>query len=107
MIGGHRAGVYHQEFTPDGRTLLTVGGDWVIRFWNVQNGQEMLAWPGRPVGLPTDNRWLYRWLVPPDSADGLLTMSWDSTQVRFTPVPSLSAIDEEIRHEEVLAAQKP
>jgi hypothetical protein len=26
-------------------------------------------------------------------------MSWEGTQVRFTPVPTLQAIDEEIRRE--------
>jgi WD40 repeat protein len=97
LIGGHRIGVYHQEFTPDGRTLITAGDDGMIRFWNLQNGQEMLERPGRPVGLPDNSRWYYRWLVPPDTADGLLTMSWEGTQVRFTPVPTLQAIDEEIR----------
>jgi WD40 repeat protein len=105
MIGGHRTGVIHQEFTPDGRTLLTVGGDG-IRFWNVQNGQEMLVWPGRDAG-EGESRWELRWLVPPDTADGLLTMSWEGNQVRFIPVPTLAAIDEEIRREEVLATPKP
>jgi WD40 repeat protein len=107
MIGGHRTGVIHQEFTPDGRTLLTVGRDG-IRFWNVQNGQEMLVWPGRDAG-EGESRWELRWLVPPDTADGLLTMSWEGNQVRFTPVPTLQAIDEEIRRAEVevSAAQKP
>jgi len=101
-LHGHRTGVIHQEFTPDGRTLLTVGGDG-IRFWNVQNGQEMLVWPGRDAG-EGESRWELRWLVPPDTADGLLTMSWEGNKVRFTPVPALAAIDEEIRREADFAA---
>jgi WD40 repeat protein len=95
---GHRMPVTHQEFTADGRTLVTSCFD-MVRFWNVASGQEMLVLPGRPVG-PRERRELWRWFIPPDSADGLLLIPpTNPPEVQFFPVRSMVEIDEEIRRQ--------
>jgi WD40 repeat protein len=99
-LRGHLNGVHCQQFTPDGRTLITVGDDSKIRFWHLRTGGEMLVLPGRELILWRPYR---SWLLPPNSADGLLMGPTDN-QVRFIPVPTLAAIDEEIRRK---AAAQP
>jgi len=90
-LRGHRSGVYFTQFTPDGRTLISVGADNAIRFWNVQTGQEMMFLNG--YGIPS-------WLVPPDTADGLLIVKLPfPCQLQFTAVASLEAIDAEIQRQ--------
>ncbi len=87
-LRGHRSGVGLTQFTPDGRTLVSAGDDNTIRFWNVQTGQEMMLLNG--VGSTP-------WMVPPDRADGLLMLKLPvPSELQFTPVPSLEAIDAEI-----------
>jgi serine/threonine protein kinase/WD40 repeat protein/tetratricopeptide (TPR) repeat protein len=37
----HDGPVYHVEFSPDGRTLVTAGADGTARFWDVATGQQV------------------------------------------------------------------
>jgi WD40 repeat protein len=46
VLKGHRSGVHRVQFSTDGRTLLTVGDDAAIGFWNVATGREMLRLDG-------------------------------------------------------------
>ena len=41
-LKGHTQGLRFAQFTPDGRTVLTTDQR-TVRFWNVLNGQEMVA----------------------------------------------------------------
>jgi WD40 repeat protein len=38
-LRGHKGAVYHAEFSPDGRTLVSCGRDGTVRFWEVATGR--------------------------------------------------------------------
>jgi WD40 repeat protein len=40
-LRGHRGAVYHAEFAPDGRTLVSCGQDRTLRFWDVASGRSL------------------------------------------------------------------
>jgi hypothetical protein len=40
---GHTAAVNSVQFSPDGRSLLSGGGDGAVRLWNLQTGKEQAA----------------------------------------------------------------
>jgi RNA polymerase sigma factor (sigma-70 family) len=45
----HPGGVSHSIFLPDGKTLVSAGGDWSLRFWDLATGKEV-----RRLAVPTE-----------------------------------------------------
>jgi WD40 repeat protein len=45
-IGGRTGGVYHMAVSPDGRTILGVCGDKMLRVWDVESGRELRSFEG-------------------------------------------------------------
>jgi WD40 repeat protein len=49
-LNGHGSAIYHGEFSPDGRRLLTSGGG-VVKLWDSTSGREVLSLKGGAVPL--------------------------------------------------------
>lgn len=52
-------------FTPDGKYLITSGGDSTIRVWDVQNRSAHSAFRYTALGPPGANGWLQPWFFEP------------------------------------------
>jgi WD40 repeat protein len=52
ILHGHRAGVFHASFSPDGRLVLTASADGTARVWRADGGGEpvVLEGPGGRIG---------------------------------------------------------
>jgi serine/threonine protein kinase/WD40 repeat protein len=70
---GHLAAIVHLEFAPDGKTLLALDRQHVLKFWQVKHGVEMLTWPQPVLGVSAspDGRWLAvsYWEGPPGGTE--------------------------------------
>jgi uncharacterized protein with WD repeat len=45
-LEGHKGYVYEARFSPDGKTLISVGSDKTIKLWNVENGKLLHTFEG-------------------------------------------------------------
>jgi len=45
-LEGHKGDVYHVEYSPDGRALITAGQDATIRTWNAETGAPLRTFRG-------------------------------------------------------------
>jgi RNA polymerase sigma factor (sigma-70 family) len=67
--------VGHLEFAPDGKTLVSAGGEPQVRLWDAVNGRQLLSWPAH-------DGWVERLAFTPDgqrlvSCDGNTVRVWD------------------------------
>jgi WD40 repeat protein len=86
-LHGHGSGVHGHCFSPDDTTLVSVGDDSTVRFWNVATGREMLVFPNAYNQLAR---------LPILSPTGELMVWGDFTQnlqVRVEGIPTLAEIE--------------
>jgi WD40 repeat protein len=88
-LSGHTGGVKAAAFTPDGRELVTAGGDLSLRLWDVKTGKELrqLARHSQAVSsvaFSPDGKMLA-------SAGGREVAVWDATSGREVAVISLES----------------
>ena len=99
-LRGHAGDVYHAEFSPDGRTLVSCGKDGTVRFWEVATGRPIRTIPahtaevnevafapdGRTLATVGDDGTIKIWDV--ETAAERATVAahkGDAIAVRFTP----------------------
>ena len=76
-FGGRTGGVYHMVISPDGRTILGVCGDKMLRVWDVESGRELRSFEGFK-GIIFRYNYTYSVAESPDvaiSPDGRLALS--------------------------------
>ncbi|MGZ5529467.1 MAG: WD40 repeat domain-containing protein, partial [Limisphaerales bacterium] len=89
VLKGHRAGVHSAVFSPDGKRLLTGGGESALKIWDVASGQELATVNLLFNGVP-------RWIAHVEfSADGNNVLAtdegWRSLILRAPSFNSLEA----------------
>lgn len=72
MAFGHASRVFDLAFSPDGQVLLTAGGDWALRLWDVARG-EYLGCFEAPIGKGS----FYRVTFSPDGRQFAASMLAD------------------------------
>jgi WD40 repeat protein/serine/threonine protein kinase len=99
-LRGHAGAVYHAEFSPDGRTLVSCGQDGTVRFWEVATGRLLRTMAahgtevnsaafspdGRTLATVSDDGTIKLWDV--ETGAGRATIpahQGDAIAVRFTP----------------------
>ena len=64
VFKAHSKPIYALEFSPDGRTLVTSGGDELVRLWSGEPIAMVREWPGSkiwsPITISPDGRFLAR-----------------------------------------------
>jgi WD40 repeat protein/tetratricopeptide (TPR) repeat protein len=94
-VFSHGASVAHVAFSPDGKTVLTVGSDNVVRLWNTTTSQ--------PVGQPLTHKGLV--LAAAFSPDGKLIISGSrNNNARFWDVGTGKPIGKPLEDSKWIAA---
>jgi eukaryotic-like serine/threonine-protein kinase len=99
-LRGHAGAVYHADFSPDGRTLVTCGQDGTVRFWEVATGRPLrtiaahatevngaaFSPDGRTLATVSDDGTIKLWKVETGAEQATIPAhNGEATAVRFTP----------------------